>query len=456
MIQGGEMNNRHPLKKIVEMQKKGIHKGIYSVCSSNEYVIEAVMERSLKDNDYVLIESTANQVNQFGGYSGMKPEGFKSFVFTIAKKVNFPPCKIILGGDHLGPLIWKGESSETAIDKSHELIRQYVLAGFTKIHIDTSMRLGDDKKNIPLDTGIIAERSATLCRTAVDTFEELKNKNLDAISPVYVIGSEVPIPGGSQEAEEGIHITKVQDFEETVEVFKKTYMDYGLYKAWEDVVAVVVQPGVEFGDNTIHDYNREATKELCCSLKNYPNLVFEGHSTDYQTASSLRQMVEDGIAVLKVGPALTFALREGLFALNHIENELFKYNPDIKLSGFISVLDNTMVRNPVNWNKYYHGSEINVSLARKYSFSDRCRYYLQIKEVKEAIELMINNLKSVQIPLTLISEFLPIQYKKIRCGILKNDPEALLKDKIVNCIDDYIQATSLPIAKNSCNMMLQI
>ncbi|GAG61321.1 unnamed protein product, partial [marine sediment metagenome] len=68
-----------------------------------------------------------------------------------------------------------------------------------------------------------------------------------------------------------------------------------------------------------------------------------------------------------------------------------------------------------------------------------------IKEVKEAIKLMINNLRSVQIPLALISQFMPVQYKKIRCGILINDPEEMLKDRIINCIDDYVYATSLPV-----------
>jgi len=76
---------------------------------------------------------------------------------------------------------------------------------------------------------------------------------------------------------------------------------------------------------------------------------------------------------------------------------------------------------------------------------DRCRYYLNIKEVKEAIKLMISNLRTVQIPPALISQFMPVQYKKIRCGFLINDPEMLLKDRIINCIDDYIYATSLPL-----------
>jgi D-tagatose-1,6-bisphosphate aldolase subunit GatZ/KbaZ len=442
------MRNNHPLKEIVKSQKQGIPKGIYSVCSANEYVIEAAMERALKDNEYVLIESTANQVNQYGGYTGMKPADFRDFVFSLAEKVKFPKEKVILGGDHLGPLTWKNEKAEKALEESKVLLREYVLAGFTKIHIDTSMHLGDDDGNCRLDTGIIADRGAVLCAVAEKAFGELMKTNTDAIRPVYVVGSEVPIPGGSQEEEEGIQITRVNDFEGTVEEFRKAFYQYGLEEAWENVIAVVVQPGVEFGDETIHEYSREAAKELGIALGKYPGLVFEGHSTDYQTAEALRQMVEDGIAVLKVGPALTFALREGLFALNYIENELFRYNPEVQLSNFMNVLDDVMARNPENWKKHYHGSGSKVRFSRKYSLSDRCRYYLPMKEVRDAMELMLQNLKAVQIPLTLISEFMPIQYYKVRHGLLKNDPEELLKDRIINCIDDYMFATYTNKAKD--------
>ncbi|MGE5613734.1 MAG: class II D-tagatose-bisphosphate aldolase non-catalytic subunit [Bacillota bacterium] len=436
------MESKHPLKEIVRMQKSGIAKGIYSACTANDYVIEAVMERARELNEYVLIEATANQVNQFGGYSGMTPEDFKEFVYSIAKKVNFPMDMIILGGDHLGPIIWKGEESEKAMEKAAELIKQYVLAGFTKIHIDTSMHLGGDDRNKRLDTGVIAERGAILCSEAEKAFARLKEANPDAVQPVYVIGSEVPIPGGSQDEDEGIQVTKVEDFENTVKAFEKAFLKYNLGNAWENVVAIVVQPGVEFGDDIIHEYRREPARELCEALRKYPGLVFEGHSTDYQTANALKQMVEDGIAILKVGPALTFALREGLFALNHIENELFRYNPGIRLSNFIDVLDNCMAENPVYWKNYYHGNESKVRIARKYSFSDRCRYYLPYKEVRESLELMIRNLKSTTIPLTLISAFMPAQYKKIRNGLLENDPEALLKDRVTDCIDDYIYAAT--------------
>lgn len=431
---------KHPLKAIVEAQKKGIPAGIYSACTANELVIEAVMERALTDNSFILIEATANQVNQYGGYTGMKPADFRDFVLSLAQKTGFPKDKIILGGDHLGPLTWKGLTAEKALDESKELIKQFVLAGFTKIHLDTSMHLGDDDKNSKLDTRVVAERGAMLCEIAEGVFVEFKSNNPEALQPVYVVGSEVPIPGGSQE-EEGIQITKVSDFRDTVETFKMAFYRRGLNNAWDNVIAVVVQPGVEFGDESIHEYNRSAAKGLRDALQDYTRLVFEGHSTDYQTAGALKEMVEDGIAILKVGPGLTFALREGLFSLNQIENELFKASTEVHVSDFINVLDAAMVKNPEFWIKYYHGSSKSVELARKYSLSDRCRYYLPVREVKEAIDLMMKNLKSVEIPLTLISQYMPVQYTKIRNGLLKNDPESLVKDRVVNCIDTYLKAT---------------
>lgn len=436
------MEIKHPLREIVELQKKGTPKGIYSACSANEYVIEAVMERAIKDDKYVLIEATANQVNQYGGYTGMKPADFRDFVFSIAEKKGFSKDKIILGGDHLGPLTWKNLDSGKAMEESAELIRQFVLAGFTKIHLDTSMHLGDDDKNTKLDTKVIAERGAVLCRVAEEAFQKLKGSNTGVLQPVYVVGSEVPIPGGAQEEEEGIQVTKVSDFEETVVVFKSAFYSHDLKSAWENVIAVVVQPGVEFGDETIHEYNRQAAGELVQALKKYPGMVFEGHSTDYQTPRAFKEMVEDGIAILKVGPALTFALREALFALNMIENELFKESKGIVLSRFIEVLEEEMLKSPDNWKKHYHGNDSKLRLSRKYSFSDRCRYYLPVNEVNEALKRMIANLKSVQIPLTLISQYMPVQYARVRAGLIANDPESLAKDRIVNCIDEYLYGTN--------------
>lgn len=428
----------HPMINIVTQQKKGIPVGIYSACTASDLVIEAAMERAGKDNDVVLIEATANQVNQYGGYTGMKPGDYRDFVYSLADKNCFPKDQIILGGDHLGPLTWKGMPADRAMEESKELLRQFVLAGFTKIHIDTSMHLGSDNLKEKLDTEVIAERGAILAEIAERAYAGLKAAKPDAVHPVYVVGSEVPVPGGSQEEEEGLQVTKVADFEETVSVFKDAFTRHKLERAWENVIAVVVQPGVEFGDETIHEYDRQAARELCSALKKYPNLVFEGHSTDYQTPKALREMVEDGIAILKVGPALTFALREALFAMAHIENELFADKSDLQISGFIDVLEETMLKDPENWNKHYHGSEGKLRLARKYSLSDRCRYYLPVPEVKEAVYRMIKNLNTVKIPQTLISQYMPVQYTKVRNGQLENNPASLIKDRVVNCIDEYL------------------
>ena len=85
---------------------------------------------------------------------------------------------------------------------------------------------------------------------------------------------------------------------------------------------MVVQPGVEFGDEFVHDYRAESAQDLVKLIEGYPNLVYEAHSTDYQTRQNLAHLVRDHFAFLKVGPALTFAFREAVFALVHMENEL--------------------------------------------------------------------------------------------------------------------------------------
>lgn len=434
--------DEHPLQKIVKLQKAGVAEGIYSVCSANEIVILAAMERALKDNDFILIEATANQVNQYGGYTGMKPDDFKNFVYTLAQITCFPIEKIILGGDHLGPLVWKSQNADQAMEQAKELIHQFVYSGFTKIHIDTSMHLGDDDHDKCLDKRIVAERGAFLAKAAEKAYDELHKINPDTFRPVYVVGSEVPVPGGSQDEDDRIEITGVADLKETLEIYKKAFYDKGLASAWKNVIAVVVQPGVEFGEDSVHEYNRKAAKQLCDSLKEYPNLVFEGHSTDYQTTKALTEMVEDGIVILKVGPALTFALREGLFALSSIEEELLNDQKNILLSRFKEVLEDEMLSHPENWQMYYHGSNNKLKLARKYSLSDRSRYYLSNESVIKSIYRLISNLRTVAIPLTMISQYMPIQYNKIMAGALENDPVSLVKDRVVNCIEQYLAATN--------------
>lgn len=428
----------HPLKKIVEYKNEHKAIGIYSACTASELAIKACMLQAKKENSVLLVEATANQVDQNGGYTGMKPIDFYHFVEKIAKEVGFDMNRIILGGDHLGPLTWTHLNEKEAMENAKVLIDAYVSAGFTKIHIDTSMRVADDSTDVPLSTEVIARRGAELAVVAEAAYARLKEKNPNAIHPVYIVGSEVPIPGGAQEEEEGIEVTKVSDLESTIVTFKEEFAKHGVEKAWDYVIAIVVQPGVEFGDGEVHEYNREAAKALMTSLEAYPNLVFEGHSTDYQTKYALREMVEDKVGILKVGPALTFALREGLFALANIEKA---YIPKEKQSHFIEVLEKVMLEHPKNWKKHYHGNEEELAFKRKYSFSDRARYYLPMPEVVEAQKVLFKNLTENPIPLSLLSQFMPIQYTKVREGLLADTPESLVMDRVINCVDEYTFAT---------------
>ena len=86
-------------------------RGIYSICNTNKYVIEAGFKKANELNIPILIEATCNQVNQFGGYTGMTPKIFRDYIFSIAQNSHFPTDRIILGGDHLGPFPFKNESS---------------------------------------------------------------------------------------------------------------------------------------------------------------------------------------------------------------------------------------------------------------------------------------------------------------------------------------------------------
>jgi D-tagatose-1,6-bisphosphate aldolase subunit GatZ/KbaZ len=439
------MKNLHYLKEIVKLQKQGVPQGIYSICSAHPFVIEAALAQALEENTYVLIESTCNQVNQFGGYTGMKPQDFVEFVHSLAKAMAFPPDKILLGGDHLGPNPWQAEPSATAMKKASDLVREYVMAGFTKIHLDTSMHLADDPgdRRQPLDPELVAERTALLGSIAEQAFTEGGKRSPAEVPPlVYVIGTEVPVPGGVQDTLEEPHVTEVADFQETVNVSQAAFVRKGLVEVWERVIAVVVQPGVEFGDQIIYEYQREKARELCNALKEVPNLVLEGHSTDYQRPSYLKQMVEDGVAILKVGPALTFAMREALYLLSYIENELEQGTEGFQPSQLIDVLDTVMVENPGYWEKYYHGSEKERQFARKYSLSDRSRYYWSNPKVQHVLEQLFRNLGRVEIPLPLISQFFPQQYDAIRNGLLEKTPKALIREKIREVLRIYSYAVT--------------
>ncbi len=437
------MNAVELFRSIVEAQKRGEPRGICSVCSAHPFVLRAAMEQALEDGAPVLVESTANQVNQLGGYTGMRPADFRSRLAGIAAEAGLPPDRVILGGDHLGPYPWRQEPAAEAMDRARTLVRESVRAGYQKVHLDASMPLGGD----PLDAHggieprLVAEREAELAEAAEEAWAETAPAGAQGAGPVYVIGTEVPAPGGTRGSAPGTEVTGPAEVEATAAQCREAFARRGIAGAWGRVVAIVAQPGVEYGDTAVRRYQREKAAALAAAAARIPGMVMEGHSTDYQSAADLRALVEDGVAILKVGPALTFAMREALFALELVERELLGSRPFAAASDLAATLDRAMVEEPSAWSAYYHGDERGLRLSRRFSLLDRCRYYWTAPPVAAAVMRLIENLDGREIPLAVLSQYLPIQHRRIAQGALAPRPRAMIADAVRDVLRLYSAAT---------------
>jgi D-tagatose-1,6-bisphosphate aldolase subunit GatZ/KbaZ len=405
---------------------RGAQRGIFSVCSAHPWVLEAAMRRHACCSGPLLIEATCNQVNQFGGYTGLTPEGFRNGVLEIADRAGFPRDRLLLGGDHLGPFPWQNLTADEAMARAGELVRLFVKEGYSKIHLDTSMPCFGDSNPLPDET--IAARAAALCAVAEAAAGNER--------PFYVIGTEVPTPGGAVEEME-IAVTLPEAARRALQVHREAFSAAGLDAAWERVIALVVQPGVEFGHESVHDYEPARARALCAVLSEFPSIVFEAHSTDYQTPEALAALVRDGFRILKVGPALTFAMRQAIFALAAIEEECVS---GLRQSHLRAKLEEVMLESPGQWQKHYSGSAEEQHRLRIHSYSDRIRYYWQIPEVHEAVARLVANLQDHDIPESMLSDFLPAQYAKARQRQLENSPLPILFDCIGAALDPYIAA----------------
>jgi D-tagatose-1,6-bisphosphate aldolase subunit GatZ/KbaZ len=427
------------LKAILLANRRGKDVGICSICSANRFVLEAAMQQAGQDESLLLIESTSNQVNQFGGYTGQTPRDFANLVQAIAKEMRFPAGRIVLGGDHLGPHVWRSTTAAIAMKKACEMVRQYVRAGFTKIHLDASMPCADDPNDPgkPLDDEIVGARAAQLCQAAEEAHASLPR---GSTPPVYVIGTEVPVPGGEHLQSTAPKVTRTKDLAGTLDLAKEAFQARGLYSAWERVIAVVVQPGVEFGDAFIFPYDQRRARPLAEFIPRNWQGVYEAHSTDYQSRDALRQMARDHFAILKVGPWLTFAFREVVFALEALERELLSGPNASERSCLQHALEEAMLENPVHWKSYYHGDKYALQLARKYSYSDRARYYWTQPSVASALQRLINNLAAHPAPTSLLSQFLPGECEAVRNGEIANQPRELIRHKIIEVLKQYAYA----------------
>lgn len=432
-------NATERLQEIISRNRRSEKVGVCAVCSAHPSVIAAAVRQAVEDGSVLHVESTSSQVNQLGGYTGRTPSQFADFVHSTAQRAGLPGDRVLLGGDHLGPYPWREQPSEVALRNAGELVRSCVRAGYKKIHLDASMACADDATPGP-DQRTIARRAAILCRAAENAAEELPQGS----SPIlYVIGTEVPAPGGEQVPGAHPAVSSADQVQHTLELFHKAFDEQRVAAAWERVIGMVVQPGVEFGENAIFDYDRKKAMELSLALPKTPTLAYEAHSTDYQKPAALAQMVEDHFAILKVGPWLTFAFREAVFALSAIEREVLARGRGVRLSQVREALESAMLRNPVYWRSYYRGDEDETYLARIYSYSDRCRYYWDDSKVQQELAQLRANLDSCVVPPPLISQYLPSQYEAIRSGGLGIHADDMIQDHIGTVLSSYATACGM-------------
>jgi D-tagatose-bisphosphate aldolase class II non-catalytic subunit len=404
------------LTEIIARNRAGQGGGIPSWCTAHPQTLAAILHAYRNDNAPILIEATCNQVNQFGGYTGMTPADFVAFVHAIARTEGVDPSRLILGGDHLGPNPWKSEPAPQAMAKARDMVAAYVAAGFTKIHLDASMPCRGEALSEPE----MAARAADLCAVAEGTRPGVLH---------YVIGTEVPVPGGETAHQDQLSVTTPEAARRTHALHRAAFAARGLDEAFARVIGVVVQPGVDFGNAQIMAYNRPRAAALATAAPTLNGPLYEAHSTDYQSEPALAALVQDHFAILKVGPELTFAFRQAVMALEHLERLM-----GLPPSGVTDALLAAMRARPADWRAYVPPGPDEERMML-FGLSDRLRYYWPDPAVQAALTRLISTLTDTTPPPGLLAQ--------VTGGLVNPDitPDTLIRHMVGAVVQKYRTAT---------------
>lgn len=415
------------LDQLAGLRRQGHPGGVTSVCSAHPLVLRTALRQGRETGATVLIEATCNQVNHRGGYTGMVPAGFVDLVRQIAVEESCPVDQVVLGGDHLGPNPWRELPVEQAMAEAEKMVAAYIAAGFRKIHLDASMGCKDEQAALDDDT--TAGRAVRLATVA-----ETVARDAGGAMPVYIIGTEVPPPGGADHVLARVAPTSSVAARRTIDVHRAAFRKAGLDDAFSRVIGLVVQPGVEFGNHNVAFYDRDAARGLVHVLDDEAHLVFEAHSTDYQGFQPLANLVQDGFAILKVGPELTFVMREALYALDNIASDLL---PEYGQRPLYHTMEKIMVERPHYWSRHYGGSDAEKRVLRHYSLSDRIRYYWATADAEHAVDRLVRMLAGQHVPAPLFRQYLPDGGRFADIGL---QPREILIWRIRQTLDCYARA----------------
>lgn len=271
----------------------------------------------------------------------------------------------------------------------------------------------------------IADRAADLCAVA-------EAHAPDPEKLIYIIGTEVPIPGGETEEPDALDVTSVARLRDTIRTHRDAWSARGLDAAWSRIVSVVTQPGVDFGHTSIYPFVPEKARPLAEAILKEDGLTFEAHSTDYQSDQALSDLVKNRFFFLKVGPELTFRFREAVWALASVEDQLGFDKP----SCIKDVIAAQMNANPAHWQEYYSGTDQDLETLKVFSYSDRIRYYWAIELVAKTLEALIASLTATPAPETVISQaFMGLEF-----GEMTNCPNTLIQQHVHRCVHRYFEA----------------
>jgi D-tagatose-1,6-bisphosphate aldolase subunit GatZ/KbaZ len=430
------------LVRIIAANRRAHAVALPSVCSAQPDVLAASLSLAQQLDFPVIIEATSNQVNHLGGYTGQTPVAFVAMVRRIADQVGCDMSRVTLGGDHLGPQVWRAGSAIDAMSQACEMMQSYVEAGFTKIHLDCSEPCGDDPAMLTDD--ICAARAAQLAKVC-----ETYAPNPSLLS--YIVGTEVPPPGGAREAEhETVRPTHPDAARATLMAHHAAFVAAGQSQAWARVCGLVVQPGVEFGAQAIDHLPDDVDMGLRDALFGYSGVALEAHSTDYQRDTAFDRLAQMGFAILKVGPALTFAYRRALYALQAVMDHVDGPSTSgMKMPSLPDVMERVMCDQPAHWQGHYFGDAQQLLHLRHHGLADRIRYYWTDTKATEAVERLLGDATARTLPLGVLAQHFswPVIHAAHQmmqdthtdlCGL----PQALIRAEIQATLAPYF----LPLA----------
>jgi len=130
-------------------------------------------------------------------------------------------------------------------------------------------------------------------------------------------------------------------------------------------------------------------------------------------------------------------LREAFYALDQIAGELSNNYP---AGALRTTLEKVMTDKPKYWKDYYRGSKAEMHLLRHFSYSDRIRYYWNDPEVLKALERLFSAIDGVQIPETLVSQYMPQLYPSVALGTMSKFGRDLVLASVRTAIAPYTEA----------------